>query len=110
MCLLIDCYCFCEVELIKFEIVNKDLVVCFLGFVFKEVILKKIKLEYEYYYFYKIFQEYLVVLYLVNLLLRELINIFEYFYLDFCGMVSKYCQVFFFVVGVLDKEVSILFI
>lgn len=108
-CLLTDRHCFREAELAKFESVNKDLVARFLGLVFKEASLKKIKPEHEYYYLHKTFQEYLAALYLVGLLLRKPINIFEYFNLDFCDVVSKYRQVFLFVVGVLDKEASILF-
>ena len=108
-CLLTDRHCFPEAELVKFESLNKDLVVRFLGLVFKEASLKKIKPQHEYHYLHKTFQEYLAALYLVHLLLKEQISVFERFELQFRDVVTKYRQVFLFVVGVLDKEASVLF-
>lgn len=108
-CLLTDRHCFPEAELIKFESLNKDLAARFLGLVFKEASLKRIKPQHEYHYLHKTFQEYLAALYLVHLLLKEQINVFECFELEFCDVVTKYRQVFLFVIGVLEKEASTLF-
>lgn len=108
-CLLTDRHCFPEAELVKFESRNKNLAARFLGLVFKEASLKRIKPQHEYYYLHKTFQEYLAALYLVHLLLKEEITVFERFKLKFRDVVTKYRQVFLFVIGVLDKEASILF-
>lgn len=108
-CLLTDRHCFPEAELIKFERLNKDLAARFLGLVFKEASLKRIKPQHEYHYLHKTFQEYLASLYLVDLLLKEQKNIFERFELAFCDVVTKYRQVFLFVIGVLEKKASTLF-
>lgn len=108
-CLQTDRHSFPEAELAKYESQNKDLAARFLGLLYKEASLKRIKPQHEYHYIHKTFQEYMAALYLVHLLLKEQISVFEHFKLEFRDVVTKYRQVFLFVIGALDKEASILF-
>ena len=110
ICLLEDRLSFREGELERFESVNKDLVARKLGLVFKESSLKRIKPQHEYHFLHKTFQEYLAALYLALKLLREGINVFDDFELNFFYDVAvKYRQVFLFVSGILGEEAVILF-
>ena len=109
-CLLEDRHFFREGELATFESAYKDLVAREIGLVFKEASLKKIMPQHEYHFFHKTFQEYLAAYYLAFKLLREEINVFSDFPLDFYKDITKnYRQVFLFVCGILGDEASILF-
>ena len=109
-CLLEDRFSFREDELAKFESKIKDLAARKLGLVFKEASIKKINPQHEYFFFHKTFQEYLAAAYLAHKLLREGVNVFCEFQLDFEEHVTnKYRQVFLFVSGILSKDASVLF-
>ncbi len=108
-CLLKDRHSFLEEELTHLESVTKGLVARLLGLVFKEASLKRLKPQHEYFFLHKTFQEYLAALYLVHMIQREEINVFEEFSLEFDDIVMKYRQVFLFVCGILAEEASILF-
>ena len=109
-CLLEDRHSFREGELERFERRYKDLVARKLGLVFKEASLKRINPQHEYFFIHKTFQEYLAALYLALKILREEVNIFQEFQLDFhYRVVVKYRQVFLFLSGILGEEASVLF-
>ena len=108
-CLLEDRHCFCEGELAKLEISIAGLVARYLGLVYKEASLKKIKPEHEYHFLHKTFQEFLAATYLAQKLRKDDINVFHDYSLMFDDIVTKYRQVFLFACGILDVEASILF-
>ena len=109
-CLLEYRHSFREGELERFERRYKDLVARKLGLVFKEASLKRINPQHEYFFFHKTFQEYLAALYLALKILREEVNIFQEFQLDFHDhVVVKYRQVFLFLSGILGEQASVLF-
>ncbi|KAJ7378625.1 NACHT, LRR and PYD domains-containing protein, partial [Desmophyllum pertusum] len=126
---------FREAELAKFERLskNKDLAARKLGLVSKEASAKRINPQHEYHFFHKTFQEYLAASYLAHKLLKEQVNVFRDFQLEFYEQVnvlfdfrsfseiyddmtshhktitSEYRQVFLFVSGILGEEASVLF-
>ena len=106
-CLLNDRHSFFEEELEELEIRNEKLVVCELGFVYKEESLNRLMAEHEYCFLHKSFQEYLAASYIALKLRRNKLNVFEK--LDFDAVVNKFPQVFVFVCGILREEASILF-
>ena len=109
-CLLEGRFCFYERELERFEKRNKNLVARIVGLVFKEASLKRLKPQHEYHFFHKTFQEYLAAWYLALKLLREKIDIFSKFQLQFLKhIVVKYREVFLFVSGILGEEARLLF-
>ena len=109
-CLQQDRFSFREEELAKFESTIKDLAARKLGLVSKEASVKKLNPQYEYHFFHKTFQEYLAAAYLAHKLLKEGVNVFCEFKLDFKEHVQgEYRQVFLFVSGILGSEASILF-
>ena len=109
-CLLEGRFSFREEELAEFESEIKDLAARKLGLVFKEASMKKINPQHEYHFFHKTFQEYLAATYLANILLKEGVNVFCKFGLDFQKHVpDEYRQVFLFVSGILGKDASVLF-
>ena len=109
-CLLEDRFSFREEELVKFESKIKDLAARKLGLVFKEASVKKINPQHEYHFFHKTFQEYLAATYLAHKLLKEGVNLFCEFELNFEEHVTvEYRQVFLFVSGILGKDASVLF-
>ena len=110
ICLLEDRLSFQEGELERVERVYQNLVARKLGLIFKEASVKRLKPQHEYHFFHKTFQEYLAAWYLALKLLREEINVFDDFKLNFCNHVAvKYRQVFLFVSGILGNEAGILF-
>ncbi|KAJ7378627.1 NACHT, LRR and PYD domains-containing protein [Desmophyllum pertusum] len=103
---------FREAELAKFERLskNKDLAARKLGLVSKEASAKRINPQHEYHFFHKTFQEYLAASYLAHKLLKEQVNVFHDFKLEFNEEItSAYRQVFLFVSGILGEEASVLF-
>ena len=109
-CLQEDRFSFREEELAKFESKIKDLAARELGLVFKEASMKKTDPQHEYHFFHKTFQEYLAGTYLAHKLLKEGVDVFCEFKLDFREHVSiAYRQVFLFVSGILGKDASVLF-
>ncbi|KAJ7378626.1 hypothetical protein OS493_021927 [Desmophyllum pertusum] len=103
---------FREEELARFERLskNKDLAARKLGLVSKEASAKRINPQHEYHFFHKTFQEYLAASYLANKLLKEQVNVFRDFQLEFYKEItSVYRQVFLFVTGILGEEASVLF-
>ena len=109
-CLLEGRFSFREEELAKFESKIKDLAARKLGLVFKEASVKRLNPQHEYHFFHKTFQEYLAATYLAHKLLKEGVNVFCEFKLDFKAHVQdEYRQVFLFVSGILGNEASILF-
>ena len=109
-CLLEGRFSFREEELAKFESKIKDLAARELGLVFKEASMKKINPQHEYHFFHKTFQEYLAAAYLAHKLLKEGVDVFCEFELDFKEHVTdEYRQVFLFVSGILGKDASVLF-
>ena len=109
-CLQEGRFSFREEELANFETKIKDLTARELGLVFKVASIKKINPQHEYFFFHKTFQEYLAAAYLAHKLLREGVNVFCEFQLDFEEHVTKkYRQVFLFVSGILGKDASVLF-
>ena len=109
-CLLEGRFSFREEELAKFESGIKDLAARKLGLVFKEASMKKINPQHEYHFFHKTFQEYLAATYLAHKLLKEGVNVFCEFELDFAVHVTEvYRQVFLFVSGILGKDAGVLF-
>ncbi|KAJ7378636.1 hypothetical protein OS493_021938 [Desmophyllum pertusum] len=112
---------FREAELAKFERLskNKDLAARKLGLVSKEASAKRINPQHEYHFFHKTFQEYLAASYLAHKLLKEQVNVFRDFQLEFYEditshhkttcITSEYRQVFLFVSGILGEEASVLF-
>ena len=107
MCLLSDRYCFHESELDALEKRYKGLVSRYIGLVYKEESLRKIKPQHEYYFLHKTFQEYLAAAYIAQKLRRSQLNLFER--LSFEDLVVEYREVFLFVSGILGKDASILF-
>ena len=109
-CLLEGRFSFREEELAKFESKIKGLAARELGLVFKEASMKKIDPQHEYHFFHKTFQEYLAATYLAHKLLKERVNVFCEFELNFKKHVPDvYRQVFLFVSGILGKDASVLF-
>ncbi|KAJ7378622.1 NACHT, LRR and PYD domains-containing protein [Desmophyllum pertusum] len=103
---------FREEELARFERLskNKNLAARKLGLVFKEASTKRINPQHEYHFFHKTFQEYLAASYLAHKLLKEQVNVFRDFNLEFNKEItSEYRQVFLFVSGILGEEASVLF-
>ncbi|KAJ7378628.1 hypothetical protein OS493_021929 [Desmophyllum pertusum] len=112
---------FREEELARFEKLskNKDLAARKLGLVSKEASAKRINPQHEYHFFHKTFQEYLAASYLAHKLLKEQVNVFRDFQLEFYEditshqkttcITSEYRQVFLFVSGILGEEASVLF-
>ncbi|KAJ7349539.1 NACHT, LRR and PYD domains-containing protein, partial [Desmophyllum pertusum] len=103
---------FREAELAKFERLckNKDLAARKLGLVSKEASAKRINPQHEYHFLHKTFQEYLAASYLAHKLLKEQVNVFRDFQLEFYEQItSAYRQVFLFVSGILGKEAGVLF-
>ena len=108
MCLLKDCQSFCEEELAKREIRNKNLVARRIGLLYKEERLKRIlKSQYEYWFLHKTFQEYLAAAFIKHKLLRGELNVFEYTTFD--DLVQKYLQVFLFVSGMMGEKATVFF-
>ena len=109
-CLLEGRFSFREEELAKFESKIKGLAARELGLVFKEASMKKIDPQHEYHFFHKTFQEYLAATSLAHKLLKEGVNVFSEFELNFKKHVPDvYRQVFLFVSGILGKDASVLF-
>lgn len=109
-CLQEDQFSFREEELAKFESTIKNLAARKLGLVSKEASVKKLNPQHEYHFFHKTFQEYLAATYLAHKLLKEGVNVFCEFKLDFKEHVQEeYRQVFIFVSGILGSKASILF-
>ena len=80
-----------------------------LGFVFKEVSLRKISPQHGYFFLHKTFQEYLAAFYLINRLLKQKIDLSE-LHLDFYwDLTWRYRQVFIFMSGILGEEAGLLF-
>ena len=105
--LLNDRHSFREDELTMLERSDDKLVVRYLGLVFKEESLKRLKPNHEYFFLHKSFQEYMAALYIAHELRRNQFNVFEH--LTFNHLVIKFPQVFLFVCGILREEASILF-
>ncbi|XP_078354332.1 NACHT, LRR and PYD domains-containing protein 3-like [Oculina patagonica] len=82
-CLQEDRFSFREGELARFESNNKDLAARKLGLVFKEASVKRINPQHEYHFFHKTFQEYLAALYLAHKILKEEVNVFHEYELEF---------------------------
>ncbi|XP_078352725.1 uncharacterized protein LOC144637526 isoform X3 [Oculina patagonica] len=109
-CLQEDRHFFREEELARFESNYKDLAARKIGLVFKEASVKRINPQHEYYFFHKTFQEYLAALYLAHKILKEEVNVFHDFELEFRAEITrKYRQVFLFVSGILGRDASVLF-
>ncbi|KAL9950413.1 hypothetical protein ACROYT_G042902 [Oculina patagonica] len=109
-CLQEDRFSFREEELARFESNIKDLAARKLGLVFKEASVKRINPQHEYHFFHKTFQEYLAATYLTHKILKEQLNVFREYGLDFrTNIVHNYRQVFFFVSGILGVDASVLF-
>ncbi|XP_068751378.1 uncharacterized protein [Montipora capricornis] len=106
-CLLSDRHSFRERELKVFERSDDKLVVRYLGLVYKEESLKRLKPRHEYFFLHKSFQEYLAASYIANKLRKNQFNVFEH--VKFYEVVEKFPQVFLFVCGILREEASILF-
>ena len=106
-CLLTDRHSFREDELTKLERSDDKLVVRYLGLVFKEESLKRLKPNHEYFFLHKSFQEYLAAFYIAYKLRRNQFNVFEH--LSFNRLVFKFPQVFLFVCGILREGASVLF-
>ena len=106
-CLLNDRHSFREDELKDFERSDGKLVVRYLGLVYKEESLKRLKPQHEYFFLHKSFQEYLAASYIAHKLRRNQFNVFEH--VDFNEVVKKFPQVFLFVCGILRGEAIILF-
>ena len=107
MCLLSDRYCFRESELVELERRYKGLVSRYVGLVYKEESLRKIKPQHEYYFLHKTFQEYLAAAFIAHKLRGNELRLFEH--LRFHELVKKYREVFLFVSGILGRDASILF-
>ncbi|XP_078352729.1 uncharacterized protein LOC144637528 isoform X3 [Oculina patagonica] len=109
-CLQEDRFSFREEELARFERNIKDLAARKLGLVFKEASLKRINPQHEYHFFHKTFQEYLAALYLAHKILKEQLNVFREYGLNFYNnIVYNYRQVFLFLSGILAEDASVLF-
>ena len=106
-CLLNDRHSFREDQLTKLERSDDKLVVRYLGLVFKEESLKRLKPNHEYFFLHKSFQEYLAAFYIAHKLRRNQFNVFEHVQFDW--VVKKFSQVFLFVCGILREEAHILF-
>ncbi|XP_068751389.1 uncharacterized protein [Montipora capricornis] len=106
-CLLSDRHSFRERELKEFERSDDKLVVRYLGLVYKEESLKRLKPRHEYFFLHKSFQEYLAASYIAHKLRRNQFNVFEH--VKFYEVVKKFPQVFLFVCGILREEAIILF-
>ncbi|XP_068687967.1 uncharacterized protein [Montipora foliosa] len=106
-CLLNDRHSFREDELTKLERSDDKLVVRYLGLVFKEESLKRLKPNHEYFFLHKSFQEYMAAFYIAHKLRRNQFKVFKR--LSFRRLVIKFPQVFLFVCGILRKEAIILF-
>ncbi|XP_068751418.1 uncharacterized protein [Montipora capricornis] len=106
-CLLNDRHSFRENELKEFERSDDKLVVRYLGLVYKEESLKRLKPQHEYFFLHKSFQEYLAASYIAHKLRSIQFNVFEH--VLFHQVVKKFPQVFLFVCGILREEARILF-
>ncbi|XP_068751375.1 uncharacterized protein [Montipora capricornis] len=106
-CLLNDRHSFREDELTKFERSDDKLVVRYLGLVFKEESLKRLKPNHEYFFLHKSFQEYMAAFYIAHKLRRNQFKVFKR--LSFHQLVIKFPQVFLFVCGILLEDASTLF-
>ncbi|XP_068687962.1 uncharacterized protein [Montipora foliosa] len=106
-CLLNDRHSFREDELTKFGRSDDKLVVRYLGLVFKEESLKRLKPNHEYFFLHKSFQEYMAAFYIAHKLRRNQFKVFERLSLD--ELVIKFRQVFLFVCGILLEHASTLF-
>ncbi|XP_068687733.1 uncharacterized protein [Montipora foliosa] len=106
-CLLNYRHSFREDELTKLERSDDKLVVRYLGLVFKEESLKRLKPNHEYFFLHKSFQEYLAASYIAHKLRRNQFNVFED--LSFTDLCFNFPQVFLFVCGILREEASVLF-
>ena len=78
-----------------------------LGLLYKEESLKRLKLEHEYCFLHKTFQEYVAAAYIAEKLVNEQFNVFDHF--PIADLVTKYPQVFIFVSGMLGEKATILF-
>ena len=111
-CLLEDRSSFLEEELDKLEKVKtsgKGFPAVKLGVVFMEASVKKLDPLHQFHFLHKTFQEFLAALYLVRKMLKEEINVFDYFQLDKRGITRKYRQVFLFVAGILGNDGAVFF-
>ncbi|XP_068687948.1 uncharacterized protein [Montipora foliosa] len=106
-CLLNDRHSFREDELTKFVRSDDKLVVRYLGLVFKEESLKRLKPNHEYFFLHKSFQEYMAAFYIAHKLRRNQFKVFKR--LSFDQLVIKFRQVFLFVCGILLEDASTLF-
>ncbi|XP_068687950.1 uncharacterized protein [Montipora foliosa] len=106
-CLLSDRHSFREDELKDFERSDGKLVVRYLGLVYKEESLKRLKPQHEYFFLHKSFQEYLAASYIAHKLRSNQFDVFKH--VDFDYVVKKCPQVFLFVCGILRGEAIILF-
>ena len=107
-CLLNDRQSFREEELTEREVRNKNLVARKIGLLYKEERLKRIlRLQYEYWFLHKTFQEYLAAAFISHQLQKGELHVFQY--TTFNDLVDKYPQVFLFVSGLLGKKATMLF-
>ncbi|XP_068751416.1 uncharacterized protein [Montipora capricornis] len=102
-----DRHSFREDELKEFERSDGKLVVRYLGLVYKEESLKRLKPQHEYFFLHKSFQEYLAASYIAHKLRSNQFDVFKHVHFD--HVVKKFPEVFLFVCGILREEAIILF-
>ena len=110
-CLQEDRHSFLKDELNKLEGQrrnSKGIRAIELGLIDREDSAKKINPQHQYCFLHKTFQEFLAARYLAHKMLKEHLNIVD-FYLNSKDVSGKYRQVFLFVAGLLDKEGAVFF-
>ena len=111
-CLVEDRPSFLEEELDKLEKLKtsgRGFPTVKLGVVFMEASVKKLNPRHQFHFLHKTFQEFLAAVYLARKMLKEGINVFDYFQLDNRGITRKYRQVLLFVAGILGKDGAVFF-